>query len=257
MRITILGSGGSGGVPLIGGDWGACDPANPKNRRSRPSILVEDRGGRVLVDSSPDLREQLIANRTTWLSGVIFTHGHADHTHGLDDLRGINHAMNAPLDVYADRGTLDDLMHRFGYCFTPIKPGGLYYKPALVAHEITGPFSVGGIEILPFEQDHGWMKTLGFRFGRFGYSTDVVRMEDAAFEALKGIDTWVVDCVRVAPAHPVHAHLELTLQWIDRLRPRRAYLTHMNQSMDYDTVLAMLPPGVEPAYDGLVIDIPD
>ncbi|EWY42251.1 PhnP [Skermanella stibiiresistens SB22] len=257
MRITILGSGGSAGVPLIGGDWGDCDPANPRNRRSRPSILVEDRGARVLVDTSPDLREQLIAARTTWLSGVIFTHGHADHTHGLDDLRGINNAMMAPIDVHADQNTLADLLHRFGYCFTPIKPGSIYYKPTLVAHEITGPFAIGGIEILPFEQDHGWMKTLGFRFGDFAYSTDVVRMNDAAFEALAGVDTWVVDCVRVAPAHPVHAHLELTLEWIERLRPRRAYLTHMNQTMDYDAVCKLLPPGVEPAYDGLVLDMPE
>jgi phosphoribosyl 1,2-cyclic phosphate phosphodiesterase len=255
MRITVLGSGGSAGVPLIGGDWGACDPANPKNRRRRPSILVEDRNVRVLVDSGPDVREQLIAAGVTWLSAVVYTHSHADHTHGMDDLRGINIAMGKPLDAYADRGTLDDLMHRFGYCFTPIKPGANFYKPMLVVHEIDGPFSVGGMEILPFEQDHGWMKSLGFRFGDFAYSTDVVRLDEAAFSALKGVDTWIVDCARIAPPHPVHAHLETTLEWIRRVRPRRAYLTHMNQTVDYDNLMRLLPPGVEPAYDGLVIEM--
>ena len=257
MKITVLGCGGSAGVPLIGGDWGDCDPANPKNRRSRPSILVEHQGTRVLVDTSPDLREQLIAAKATWLSGVVYTHGHADHTHGLDDLRGINVAMGTPLDIYADRATLDDLFQRFGYCFTPINPGAIYYKPLLVAHEITGPVTIGNMEILPFEQDHGWMKSLGLRFGDFAYSTDVVKLNDAAFDALHGIDTWIIDCVRIAPAHPVHAHLELTLEWVERVKPRRAWLTHMNQTMDYDKVMRMLPPGVEPAYDGLVIEMPE
>jgi phosphoribosyl 1,2-cyclic phosphate phosphodiesterase len=255
MKITVLGSGGSAGVPLIGGDWGDCDPANPKNRRSRPSILVEDRGTRVLVDTSPDLREQFIAAKVNWLSGVVYTHSHADHTHGLDDLRGINVAMGAPIEIHANRATLNDLMERFGYCFAPMKPGSIYYKPLLVAHEITGPLTIGNMEILPFEQDHGWMKSLGFRFGDFGYSTDVVSLDETAFDALSGIDTWIVDCVRIAPPHPVHAHLELTLEWIARVKPQRAYLTHMNQTMDYDVIKRMLPPGVEPAYDGLVINM--
>ena len=141
----------------------------------------------------------------TWLTGVVYTHSHADHTHGMDDLRGINIAMAAPLNIYADRSTLDDLMHRFGYCFTPIKPGGHLYKPMLAAHEITGPFSVGGMEIVPFDQDHGWMKSLGFRFGNFAYSTDVVRLDEAAFQALEGVDTWIVDCAgshRPIPSTP-------------------------------------------------------
>jgi phosphoribosyl 1,2-cyclic phosphate phosphodiesterase len=125
----------------------------------------------------------------------------------------------------------------------------------LVAHEITGPFNVDGLEILPFDQDHGWMKSLGFRFGNFAYSTDVVRLDEAAFQALEGVDTWIVDCVRIAPPHPVHAHLEIALDWIKRVRPRKAYLTHMNQTVDYDEISRLLPPGVEPAYDGLVIEL--
>ncbi len=256
MKVTVLGSGGSAGVPLIGNDWGQCDPNNPRNRRSRPSILVEDRGTAILVDTSPDLREQLIMAQVSRLDAVLWTHIHADHTHGVDDLRGLNVLMQAPIDAYADRDTLAGLIERFGYCFTPAKQG-MYYKPVLTPHEITGPFTVRDTHVQPFEQDHGWMKTLGFRFGRFAYSTDVVRLDEDAFAVLEGIDTWIVDCVRIEPAHPVHAHLELTLSWIERVRPRRAYLTHMNHTVDYDTICRLLPPGVEPGYDGLVIEVPE
>ena len=258
MRVTVLGCGGSSGVPMIGNDWGDCDPGDARNRRSRPSVLVETAGLSILIDTSPDMREQLISNRIRRIDAVLWTHGHADHTHGIDDLRGINIAQGRSLDGYADSGTLASLRQRFGYVFEPLRFGAAnFYKPHVIPHEIAGTFSIGPVRILPIEQDHGFSRSLGFRIGPFAYSTDVVRLDDAALAALEGIDTWIVDCVRVAPEHPVHAHLPVTLGWIERIRPRRAYLTHMNQTMDYDSVTALLPDGVLPAHDGLVFDVPE
>jgi len=254
MRITVLGCGGSGGVPLIGGKWGACDPDNPKNRRRRVSIFVEWNGARILVDTSPDFREQMLDAGIRYLDAVLYTHAHADHLHGLDDLRGMNRLMQRPIDVYASAETLRQIEERFGYAFTPLQPGSSFYKPTLVPHAVDGPFVIGDVApIVPFEQDHGFSKTLGFRFGRFGYSTDVVELDDRAFDMLDGIDTWIVDCLRYEP-HPTHSHLEKTLAWIERVGAKRAYLTHMDIGFDYDELRRRLPPHVEPAYDGLVIE---
>lgn len=254
MRVTILGCGGSTGVPAIGNRWGACDPADPKNHRRRASILVETQGTRILVDTTPDLREQLLDAQVSRLDAVLYTHAHADHSHGIDELREICRLMDAPVPIFADAKTLDDLQQRFAYCFTPLTQEAIYYKPVLVPHVIDGRFRVGPVEVVPFEQDHGFSTSQGFRFGRFAYSTDVVRLDEAAFAALEGIDVWVVDCVRVDP-HPVHAHLPLTLSWIERVKPRRAILTHMNNTLDYQALSRRLPPGVEPGYDGLMIDV--
>jgi phosphoribosyl 1,2-cyclic phosphate phosphodiesterase len=256
MKVTILGCGGSNGVPLIGGNWGACNPDNPRNRRLRASILVEHDGTRLLVDSSPDLRQQLLASGGGWLDAVIYTHGHADHLHGIDDLRMVNVVRQAPLDAYADARTLAQIRERFGYVLEPLSPSGEghFYKPCLVPREIAGPFRVGEVEAVPFEQDHGFSKTLGFRFGAFAYSTDVWQLDDAAFAVLAGVKVWVVDCLRWE-AHGTHSHFDRTLEWIARVKPERAILTHMNHTMDYDAVAARCPPGVEPAYDGLLLDI--
>lgn len=255
MRVTILGCGGSSGVPLIGNVWGNADPANPRNRRRRPSILVENASTTVLVDTGPDMREQLVDAGVQRLDGVLYTHAHADHVHGIDDLRAVNWLTGKPVDVYGDAETLDILDRRFDYCFKPLPPGGnVYARPVLVPHVVEGPFRVGTIDVVPFVQDHGYSNSLGFRFGRIGYSTDVVRLSDEAFAALEGVETWIVDCVRLEPPHPVHAHWEITRGWIERLKPKRAILTHMNHLMDYDSLCRMLPPGVEPAYDGMVIE---
>jgi len=255
MRVTILGCGGSSGVPLIGNVWGQADPANPRNRRRRPSILVENASTSILVDTGPDLREQLVDRGSQHLDAVLYTHAHADHAHGIDDLRAINWLTGKPLDVHADADALAILTHRFDYCFAPLPPGGnIYARPALTPCIINGPFRVGSIDVIPFAQDHGFSNSLGFRFGRIAYSTDVVRLSDEAFEVLEGVETWVVDCVRLEPPHPVHAHWEITRGWIERLRPKRAILTHMNHMMDYDTLCRLLPDGVEPAYDGMVIE---
>jgi len=255
MRVTVLGCGGSRGVPVIGQGWGNCDPTNPRNRRLRPSVLVEQGGVGVLIDTSPDLRQQLLDADVRRLDAVLWTHQHADHAHGIDELRELCRMMQAPIDAYGWAEHLDDLKARFPYCFDPLRPGDPFYRPVLNAQAIEGPFDVRGLPVVPFEQDHGYMKTVGYRIGKFGYSTDVVRLGEDAFAALEGIEVWIVDCARIEPPHPVHAHLALTLEWIARVKPKRAYLTHMDQTMDYDTVRRLLPPGVEPAYDGLVIDV--
>ena len=258
MRVTILGCGGSSGVPIIGNDWGSCDPSNPKNRRTRPSILVADGPTAILVDTSPDLRQQLLAADVRSLDAVLYTHAHADHTHGIDDLRAVSWLTGRPLDVYLDAPTLAVLQTRFEYCFTTAEAAHAFHRPALVPHLIEGslePFRVGGIDIVPFDQDHGASHTLGFRFGgRIAYSTDVKHLDESAFAVLAGVEVWIVSSLREEP-HSAHAHLDLTLSWIERVRPGRAYLTHMNYHMDYDRLRRSLPPGVEPAYDGLVIEI--
>lgn len=249
MRVTVLGCGTSGGVPRIGDLWGACDRSNPRNRRRRVSILVEDAGAQVLVDTSPDLREQCLDNRIQRLDAVLYTHDHADHVHGIDDLRGFFLLQRRRIPVYASRASLDVLERRFDYIFTP-----MFGYPAICeAHAIGGPFRAGGLAVTPFEQEHGEVTSLGFRFGPIAYSTDLNALPEASFAALEGVEVWIVDALRPEP-HPTHAHLDLTLSWIARLKPRRAILTHMTADMDYDTLRRTLPPGVEPAYDGMVIE---
>jgi phosphoribosyl 1,2-cyclic phosphate phosphodiesterase len=252
MKVTILGCGSSNGVPLIGGNWGACDPANPRNRRTRVSILVEQGDTTLIVDTSPDMRQQMLACALKKLDAVLYTHAHADHCHGIDDLRSVNWMQQRPVDIYADPVTLATLTKNFSYIFHGVGEGE-YYKPSVIAHEITGTFQVGAIGITPFVQDHGYSKTLGYRFGDVAYSTDVHSLDDAAFDALHGIKTWIVDCVRETP-HPTHSHLAQTLEWIARVKPEHAFLTHMNHLMDYDTLVQKLPAGVLPAYDGLVLE---
>lgn len=254
MKITVLGSGAAAGVPSISRGWGACDPANPRNRRRRPSILVEDAGVRVLVDTSPDCRDQLIDAGVRALDAVLYTHDHADHLHGIDDLREVNRAMQGPLRIFATAEVMDSIRQRFPYVMGSVKEGETIYKPMLDAHDIHGPFSVKGLDVVPFDQDHGYCRTTGFRFGAFAYSTDVVELPEESFAALAGIDTWLVGCLTFDP-HPTHAHLDKVLGWIERLKPRRAFLTHMTPSLDYDRLRALLPANVEPAYDGLEITI--
>jgi phosphoribosyl 1,2-cyclic phosphate phosphodiesterase len=254
MRVRILGCGGSGGVPLIGGNWGACDPAEPKNRRRRCSLLVEHESATILIDTSPDLREQLLDAGTQRLDAVLYTHAHADHLHGIDDLRAINRLMRAPIAIYGDSGTLAAIEKRFGYVFKPIEPGGSFYKPTAVPHAIEGPFEIAGLPIVPFAQDHGFSTTLGFRIGPVAYSTDVVALDEAAFAALDGVVLWIVDCLRHEP-HPTHSHLAKTLAWIARVKPRRAVLTHMDVGFDYRSLRRELPEGVEPGYDGLTVEL--
>ena len=252
MRVVILGCGTSGGVPRPDGDWGACDPNEPRNWRTRPSIWVESEGTSILVDSSPDLRAQALAARIERIDAVLYTHDHADHTHGIDDLRIFALGAGRPIDVYTDAPTSASLMQRFSYAF--FQGDQALYPPILTNVLIDGPFRVGGIDVRPFSQNHGPIETLGFRFGRVAYSTDLVELSDEAFEVLAGVEVWIVDALRDQP-HPTHANLATTLGWIERLKPARAILTHMTSELDYQALKGRLPEGVEPAYDGLVIEV--
>lgn len=259
MKITILGCGPSSGVPVIGGVWGACDPENPRNRRRRPSILVESDGLTVLVDTSPDLRAQLLDAGTDRIDAVLYTHDHADHLHGIDDLRVVRRSTDRNIEAWAVPDLLGRIKRRFGYLFSDRGDlaAGELYRPVLDGRPIEGPFRIGNLDVVPFEQDHGICPSTGFRFGRFAYSTDVVVLSDAAFEALAGIELWIVDCLRAGAEHPTHANLDTTLGWIERLGVPHAILTHMNHQADYETMRALLPDGVEPGYDGMVLEIPD
>ena len=258
IRVTILGCGGSLGVPLSNGSWGECDPANPRNRRRRPSILIEASDGTtVLVDTGPDLRQQLLDAAPSRIDAVIYTHSHADHIHGMDDLRPFWIGRDEPIAAYADEATCRDLEHRFGYAVDTVTMERGLYTPILGLKRLPddGHSRIAGMDFTVFLQDHHSVQTLGFRVGNFAYSTDVAHLPEHAFDLLDGIHTWVVDACREAP-HPSHAHLDRTLGWIDRLRPERALLTHMNHTMDYSRLRAKLPTGVEPGYDGLVLECP-
>jgi phosphoribosyl 1,2-cyclic phosphate phosphodiesterase len=260
MKVTLLGTGGSAGVPMIGGpdgsgDWGACDPNEPRNRRLRPSAVIETNDGqRLLIDTGPDLREQLLRWQIASVDAILFTHAHADHVTGLDDTRILNRIANRPLPAYATDGTLTELKTRFGYAFRPWEPPH-FYRPVLEAHPIRygETLNVLGLSLRLFEQNHGKIDTLGLRIGSFGYSTDVVKLDDAAFEALAGIDTWVVDCFLRTGHHWTHANLPAVIAWVQRLKPRRTILTHMGTDMDWDWLEANLPPGIEAGYDGMTI----
>jgi phosphoribosyl 1,2-cyclic phosphate phosphodiesterase len=256
MKVTFLGTGSSSGTPGVGIGWGSCDPAEPKNRRLRPSILVEAGGTRILVDTSPDLREQLLRAGVEKLDAVLYTHAHADHLHGIDDLRAVNRAMNARLPTYADEATLKVIQDRFGYVLAPLKHGATnFYKPCLDPQVIVPgkPFRVGAIEIMPFDQDHGFSRTLGFRFGPIAYSTDLIEMTDAAYQTLNGIRVWIVSTFGATP-HPTHAHVDKTLGWIARVAPRRAILTHLSPGLDHASLQAKVPAGVEVGFDGMVVE---
>ncbi len=254
MKITVLGCGGSGGVPLIGNDWGDCDPQEPKNRRLRPSILVQQDNTTILVDTTPDMRQQLLNADVKDMTAILYTHAHADHTHGFDDIRYLNTLLQKPIDVWADAATGTELRHRFAYAFQHREPEK-FYRPTVALNEINGPFTVGDVKIIPFRQDHGLAgESRGFRFGDFAYSTDVRLLDEAAFNVLAGVKVWVVDGLR-EEAHPSHSHISQTLEWIARVKPERAFLTHMNERTDYRKTLARLPNGVEPAWDGLVISL--
>lgn len=252
MRVTILGCGTSSGVPRIGNDWGSCDPGEPRNARRRVSILVEAGETRLLVDTSPDLRAQLLDAEVGWVSAIIWTHDHADHVHGIDDLRQLFHAAGAPIPAYARPATVKVLRGRFGYVFD----GAPGYPATAALAELPDTLRIGDICVRTVDQPHGDISSAGLRFEAEGrsivYATDFHEMTPAMRALYGGCDLWIVDALRRRP-HPTHAHLDRTLAWIDELRPGRALLTHMDNSMDYRALLAELPDDIEPAYDGQTV----
>ena len=253
MKLRMLGSGTSSGVPRIGGDWGACDPGEPKNRRTRVSILIETPTTRVLIDTGPDMRAQLLAAGTADIDAVIWTHDHADHCHGIDDLRQVFHYRGTPVDCHARPATAATLESRFGYVFHG--RGG--YPPTARLHVLEEPITIGDLRIRWVDQPHGRITSLGLRFEddrghAIGYATDFSSLTDDMRTLYHGVDVWVVDALRRAP-HPSHPTLDEALRWIAELAPARAVLTHMDQTMDYATLLGVLPQGVEPGFDGLEI----
>jgi phosphoribosyl 1,2-cyclic phosphate phosphodiesterase len=262
LSITILGCGSSGGVPRVGSGWGACDPENPKNRRRRCSILIERKGKdgttSVLVDTSPDLREQLIDADVKRLDAVLFTHEHADHTHGIDDLRPLVIHMRRRIPVYADGHTGGLLQIRFGYCFTA--PAGSDYPPILdekrmKVGEIVNIDGPGGpVSALPFRMIHGSIEALGFRIGRTAYASDVSHLPPESEALLHGLDTLIIDALRYTP-HPSHYCLADALSLIERVSPRRAVLTNLHTDLDYDRLAREVPSHVTPAFDGMKLPV--
>ncbi len=260
LRATILGCGSSGGVPRIGGHWGDCDPSNPKNARRRCSLLLERDGPdgttTVLVDTSPDLRLQLLDAGVGRLDGVIYTHAHADHVHGIDDLRMVVINMRERVNVWAHPETETALLDRFAYVFH--QPEGSPYPPILQMHQFTDAFEVTGpggpIKIQPFEVDHGSVHTLGLRIGDMAYVPDVIDIAPQNWAHLTGLEVLILDALRRMP-HPTHLHLEKSLEWIAEAAPRRAVLTNMHVDLDYDTLAAETPDHISPAFDGMVIEI--
>ena len=262
-RFTILGCGSSPGVPRITGEWGACDPANPKNRRMRASLLVEqfDEAGQrtvVVVDTGPDFRSQMIAAGPRELHAVVLTHAHADHLHGIDDIRSFVYKNEHRMPVWADPGTMERVMEGFRYCFET--PAGSNYppiaRPMTIASlntifEVEGPG--GAVPFLPVVQNHGEGHSLGFRIGDFAYCTDVSDFPAESLPKLEGLKTLVIDCLQYR-RHPSHLSLQQALDRIEQLKPGRAILTHMHIPLDYETVRRETPDHVEPAYDGMVIE---
>jgi len=260
MRVVMLGSGASAGVPLIGGpdgrgDWGACNPNEPRNRRTRAAITIEGEDGRrLLVDTPPDLHSQLLACAIPRVDAILFTHAHADHIAGLDEVRILNRIAGRPLPACAAAPVFAELARRFDYAFRPWQGPG-FFRPVLETRAVVPGETVemAGLAVRFFDQDHGFVRTLGLRIGSFAYSTDVLGLDDAAFAALAGVDTWIVGCYQRFGPHVTHAHLDKVLGWVARLAPRRTILTHMGTDMDWAWLARHLPPGVEAGYDGMVM----
>ncbi|MDJ0921929.1 MAG: MBL fold metallo-hydrolase [Henriciella sp.] len=264
MTFTLLGTGSSGGVPRVGNDWGACDPGEPKNRRRRCSALLDvyqtanpDQKSRILIDTSPDLREQLLSANVGHLDAVLFTHDHADQTHGIDDIRALAIRQRRQIPAYMDAPTSKTLIPKFRYCFEG--QGG--YPPILDLQPMLQPYrplevggSGGSVELVPLVQQHGAIQSLGFKIGRLAYCNDVSDLPEATLRQLDGLEVLVIDALRYTP-HPTHAHLERVLEWVERLQPRKTVLTNLHVDMDYETLVRQLPTGVVPGFDGWAISL--
>lgn len=251
--VTILGCGYACGVPTIGPYWGECDPKNPKNYRTRASILIQTQGKYILIDSSPDLRAQLLRDSIPTIDAVLYTHDHSDHAHGIGDLGVVQRRAQKLIPIYATQETLGSLRMSFEYAF---ESEIAHYAPFFAPHVIAPyhSFDLFGLRIQPFLQDHGYSPTLGFRIHNFAYSTDVISFPEQSLDYVRDLDVWLVDCLK-REHHPTHSHLSKTLDWIEQFAPKHAILTHMGPQLDYATLREELPPHVEPAYDGMTFTI--
>jgi phosphoribosyl 1,2-cyclic phosphate phosphodiesterase len=249
MEVRILGCGTSSGVPRVGNDWGECDPTNPRNRRRRVSILVTHERASILIDTGPDLREQLLDANVSAIDAVIWTHDHADHCHGIDDLRQLYHARKRPVTGYARQDALEVIQDRFAYAFD----GKSGYPAVVEGNVLPNHLNIGGISVQAVDLPHGNILSAGLRFDAGGktivYTTDFHELPEQMAVRIEDADLWIVDALRRRP-HPTHPHLSQVLEWVKQIRPKRTLLTHLDNSMDYDTLVRELPPGIEPAYDG-------
>ncbi len=257
MKITILGCGSSMGTPAAGGFWGKCDPAEPKNARTRASILVQSATTTLLVDPTIDLRLHLNRLNLKNLDGVLVSHAHSDHVNGMDDLRAIAYHNNKLLDAYSNEETLDEIDRRWPYVFRPTGSGVGIYTEFMKKNQINDfdTFRIGDIDVQTFIQDHTTCTSLGFRFGKFAYSVDVANLDEKSLAALEGVETWIVDGASYHRENPqTHANLKRVFEWTERLKPKMTYLTVLSTHMDYKTLCAELPPHIRPLHDGMVID---
>lgn len=256
MKLTILGCGPSGGVPLIGCNCAVCSSSHPHNKRTRASLLIREKKASILVDTSPDLRAQILRTAIQKVDAIIYTHAHADHIHGIDDVRSFNYHADAAIPIYGDKETLDEIKERFAYCFRePLKHKG-WFRPCLIPHEFCpgDKINVAGMAIQTIYQDHGFAHSVGIRVGNVAYSTDVKSLSDEALKQLEGLEVWIVDCL--APqVSPAHADLATVKQWVKQIKPKLTILTHMGHQMDYEKLETSLPPGIIAAYDGMVIEV--
>ena len=264
IKITILGCGPSVGVPVMnctnGAEWGACNPQNPKNFRTRASIAIEHNSKSVIIDTSPDLRQQLLHNPISPVEAVLYTHAHADHAHGIDDVRPLfffDNNKECSIPIYSNKETIAELENKFSYLFERKKYSSLRLAaPILQSNILTPPtlFNLIDLEVIPFNQNHTTSTTIGYRIGDIAYSTDVKTLDDEAFKILEGVKVWIVDCLCYKESK-THSHLDQTLDWIKQVKPDRAILTHMKNTIDYDALKNNLPISIEPAYDGMVIEV--
>lgn len=253
MEITILGCGPSSGVPFYGNRWGNCDASNPKNTRTRSSIFIKNQDTKILIDTGPDIRQQLLRENIQNLSAVLYTHDHADHTHGIDELRGLATLNDTKYNFWADEVTLKSLQKRFSYLMTS-SPSTETFRPFMIPNLIEAPFFIEKEKVIPFTQNHGLSNSLGFRIGDIAYSTDVVELNDKAFEVLHGVKIWIVGALQYEP-HIAHANVEKVLGWIKKISPEKAYLTHLSSRLDYEKLKQELPNNIEPCYDGMKVNL--
>ena len=256
IEISILGCGSSSGVPAIGNFWGNCNPSNPRNRRLRSSILVKSKQTSLIIDATPDLRQQLLNANVKKLDAVLITHTHSDHINGVDDFRFLNVLMKKDINLYASKDTIHQIKQKFGYIFEELvsEANGFYYKPCLKPNVVDGNFKINDLSILAIKQNHGFSESTGFRINNFAYCTDVLDFKDSEFNKLKNLDLWIVDCLRFLP-HKTHAHFDKVMNWIELLKPKKTILTHMNYEVDYDYILSLVPKNCFPAYDGMIVKV--